>query len=108
MEQDWFIDVATILRFMRDGHFEFKGVTVSDLATAIETMEPLYLDRFDRLKKASDEQKSLLLEDLAAYFKEIQSTFPWYQQEAIAALELSMTGGVVTYGRRQKNTRRQQ
>jgi len=100
MEQDWFIDVATILRFMREGFFEFKGVTVPDLATAIEEMEPLYLDRFGRLKKASDEQKSLLLEELAEYFKAIPARTgpwyklgPWYRGEVVAAQELLMDSG---------------
>lgn len=93
MEEDWFIDVALILKFMRDRFPGFQGITVPELATAIEDMEPLYLDRFGRLKRASEEQKSLLLEELADYFDESIAIGPWYSAEAVAALELLTDSG---------------
>jgi hypothetical protein len=56
---------------MERGEFGFTDFSIPDLATAIEEAEPLCVDRFNRLRKADQEQKSAFLESLAAYYESI-------------------------------------
>lgn len=66
---NFFAPIALILGWMKRGEFEFGEFTIPDLATAIEITDVLHIDRFGRLKQASDDIKNAFLDRLADYFE---------------------------------------
>ena len=67
-KQDWFVPIGLILGWMNRGEFGFENFSIPNLATAIEISEPLHIDRFDRLRKATPDAIASLLDGLEEYY----------------------------------------